>query len=127
MVYDENGKGVGIRQVADSPYDFNRTKRIGQALQEKDEQLALLGGFDNCWILDHAHQAASITSPDGKIGLSVATNQDGLIIYTYNHNNPALAIKQGVFSLECLASIEQSHVIEAQEEGESWTKYTFDY
>ncbi len=44
-----------------------------------------------------------VLSPDGKIGLSVKTNQPAVVIYTYNFPVKALACYHGVFSLECQA------------------------
>lgn len=125
--YTEQGRFDGIHQVSQTPYDYRYEKSFGEGLGQYHPQLELLGGFDNCWLLTCPEKAATVTSPDGKIKLHLSTNQDGVVIYTYNNNNPKLAVKQGAFSLECLASIEESHLLEPEKTVESWTCYRFEY
>lgn len=127
LLYDSFGRPVTIQPVEDSPFDFRKGKPLSAGLRAVDPQLRLFGGFDHFWYVNDKEHAASVTSPDGKIRLRVATNQNGLVIYTYNNNQPHLAVKHGVFSLECLAAQHQRRLLQPQQSAESWAQYAFDF
>ncbi|MCR9229068.1 MAG: galactose mutarotase [Flavobacteriaceae bacterium] len=42
----------GTRSVAGTPFDFRKTKVIGESIFKKDEQLNIGKGFDHCWVLN---------------------------------------------------------------------------
>jgi aldose 1-epimerase len=45
-----------LRPVADGPFDFRHGMRIGERINEPDEQLETGKGYDHCWVLDEASQ-----------------------------------------------------------------------
>jgi aldose 1-epimerase len=72
-----------VSRVLNTPFNLNQPRRIGEALGERDHQLALAGGgFDHNWALaPGADPALTLTSPDG-VGLSLTTDQPGVQIYS---------------------------------------------
>lgn len=89
-----------IRWGNNTPYDFRNGRLFDDGLQSHDLQVKLFGGFDHFWYLNNQEKGATVIS----LRLKVETNQDGIVIYTYNNNQSHLATKHGAFSLECLAS-----------------------
>ncbi len=75
-----------IRGVDNTPFDFRRAQRIGDRISEPDEQLALGGGYDHCYVIDGApgtfRPCARVTA-DGRI-LEIATTQPGVQFYSGN-------------------------------------------
>lgn len=41
-----------IAPVAGTPFDFTKTKRIGEEINVENEQLKITGGYDHNWVLD---------------------------------------------------------------------------
>lgn len=79
-----------IKPVADSPFDLNKPITIREAILRDSlhQQLRLVGGFDQNWVLntkgDHNQLAAKVTSPYTGISLEVYTNEPGIQVYTAN-------------------------------------------
>ncbi|WP_449461067.1 aldose epimerase family protein [Streptococcus suis] len=127
LAYDRTGKPEKIRWVHNTPFDYRNGRLFDDGLQSHDSQIKLFGGFDHFWYLNNQEKAATVISPDRKIRLRVATNQDGIVIYTYNKNQPHLATKHGAFSLECLASKQQGQLLVPHQTIHSWARYSFEY
>lgn len=77
-----------LRSVKGTPLDFTVMKPISQDLGADYEQLALCGGYDHNWVLNHAEgelalAAKAIEEESGRV-LEVYTDQPGIQLYTAN-------------------------------------------
>ena len=77
------------RPVAATPFDFTAADTLGARIGSGDEQLGPACGYDHCWILDGGRAAdcrtvARLTHPGSGRGLSIATTEPGLQVYTAN-------------------------------------------
>lgn len=81
-----DGAGIptdGMHPVAGTPFDFCKSRIIGDALAEEDEQLKLRNGFDHPFILNGEKIAAKLESHH--FGLEFTTDAPAVVIYTGNH------------------------------------------
>ncbi|HFI0960212.1 TPA: aldose epimerase family protein [Streptococcus suis] len=92
-----------LEDVTGTPFDFRDFAPFAQGFDGQYPQNVLVKGYDHPWLLEEVDIPVEVLSPDGKIGLSVKTNQPAVVIYTYNFPVEALACYHGVFSLECQA------------------------
>ncbi|HEM2696306.1 aldose epimerase family protein [Streptococcus suis] len=92
-----------LEDVTGTPFDFRDLAPFAQGFDSQYPQNVLVKGYDHPWLLEEVDIPVEVLSPDGKIGLSVKTNQPAVVIYTYNFPVKALACYHGVFSLECQA------------------------
>lgn len=92
-----------LEDVTGTPFDFRDFATFAQGFDSQYPQNVLVKGYDHPWLLEEVDIPVEVLSPDGKIGLSVKTNQPAVVIYTYNFPVEALACYHGVFSLECQA------------------------
>lgn len=83
--------GIPTGEIADvkgTALDFTKERRIGDALENGDEQTALVGGIDHNFVLDNfdgsLRLAAVLSSPKSNRTMKVFTNLPGLQIYTGN-------------------------------------------
>ena len=86
---DESSLPTGERRAVEgTPMDFRRRTPIGLRIRDEDEQLALMGGFDHCWILDgipgQLNPAALVYDPASGRTLDVLSTAPGLQFYTGN-------------------------------------------
>lgn len=112
---DEHSIPTGeLRPVAGTPFDFTRMKRIGEAIQEDDEQLQLGNGYDHCWVVDglkgNLRQAAIVQDQASGRQMEVWTTEPGVQLYTANWldgtlENPA----GGTFDKRCAFCLETQH------------------
>ena len=82
-------------EVAGNAFDFRQSAPLGARLDWPNTQLALAQGFDHCYVLSEALEAAAGTRPVRQVArvyepgsgreLSVLTDQWGLQFYTGNH------------------------------------------
>ena len=75
--------------VADTPFDFSRTKRIGEDLREAHQQLLYAKGFDHNWVLDKGisprpEWIATLKDPSSGRTLRMASTEPGLQFYSGN-------------------------------------------
>ncbi|AZQ34488.1 galactose mutarotase [Streptomyces cyaneochromogenes] len=75
--------------VAGTPFDFRRTKAIGEDLREADQQLLYAKGFDHNWVLDKGisprpEWIAALKDPSSGRTLRLATTEPGLQFYSGN-------------------------------------------
>ena len=79
-----------IRSVDGTPFDFRQPRRIGDRIAESDEQLALGGGYDHCYVIDGTpgllRLCARVTA-DGRV-LEIETTQPGVQLYSGNGIRP---------------------------------------
>ena len=77
-----------LKEVAGTPFDFNRAAAIGKRINESDEQLVFGKGYDHNWVLTSAGSGLSIAAEahDPKSGrkLEVLTTEPGVQFYSGN-------------------------------------------
>lgn len=76
--------------VKDTPFDFNTSKRIGDVINEENEQLKFAKGFDHNYCVDSYDgktmvDVAEVESKKTGIKLIVSTNLPGFQFYTANN------------------------------------------
>lgn len=89
-----------FRPVTGTPFDFTRSKPIGQEIQGEDGQLKLGQGYDHCWVIDKEESgsfslAASAYHPDTGRFLEVYTQEPGIQFYSGNFLDGSLPSPQG--------------------------------
>lgn len=100
----EDNLPTGVLQdVTGTPFDFRSGGTFAQGFDSDFAQNVLVKGYDHPWLLDEVDVPVRVVSPDGKVELSVRTNQPSVVIYTYNYPVEELATLHGAFSLECQA------------------------
>lgn len=89
-----------LKSVAGTPFDFRRPVRVGERIDEKNEQLKLGIGYDHNFVLnrdgDGLVLAARATEPKSGRVLEVLTTQPGIQFYTGNHLTGSVRGKGGV-------------------------------
>ena len=77
-----------IAPVAGTPFDFNVPTRIGDRINDDNEQLKLVQGYDHNWVLDdcsgQVRKVAEVTEPVKGRTLTVYTDQPGMQFYAGN-------------------------------------------
>ena len=87
--------------VSGTPFDFRKTKQVGQHLHENHAQLVFGKGYDHFWVLDKdafAGQAKlAAVLADAKTGrqMEVYTTSPGVQIYSANYLKKSVRGKQG--------------------------------
>jgi len=89
-----------IENVAGTPFDFRRMKKIGRDISLAHEQLVFGSGYDQNFVLNQSEAgelvlAASAFSADSGRNLTVYTDQPGMQFYTGNFLNDRVAGKNG--------------------------------
>lgn len=78
-------------EVTGTAFDFTKPKKIGQDIDQDDEQLKLGYGYDHNWVIDHAdgtlREAATVTEPATGRVMKVYTDTPGVQFYTANGMN----------------------------------------
>lgn len=87
--------------VGGTPFDFTKSKPIGQDINRDNEQLKFGGGFDHNWVLDKKEQgalelAATAYSPESGIEMEVYTTEPGIQFYAGNFLDGTAIGKGGV-------------------------------
>ena len=80
---------TGIAPVKGTPFDFNKSTRIGDRIEQKDEQLKNGIGYDHNYVLKDKRDeklavAAIVTEPDSGRVLTVSTTEPGIQFYSGN-------------------------------------------
>ncbi|MFG2740806.1 aldose epimerase family protein [Streptomyces chartreusis] len=78
-----------LAPVAGTPFDFRRTKRIGEDLREAHQQLLYGKGIDHNWVLDKGisprpEWIATLKDPSSGRTLRMASTEPGLQFYSGN-------------------------------------------
>lgn len=98
----EGNLPIGVlEEVIETPFDFRDFASFSQGFNSQQTQNLLVKGYDHPCVLEDVATPVEVLSPDGKIKLSVVTNQPSVVIYTYNFPVEELAAFHGAFSLEC--------------------------
>jgi aldose 1-epimerase len=86
--------------VNNTPFDFKEFKKIGQQINEEDQQLNYGSGYDHCWVLNdsggHLKIAAKVHEPKSGRTLEVLTTEPGIQFYAGNFLDGTLTGKNGV-------------------------------
>lgn len=101
-----------LKNVQNTPMDFRISKKIGDHIDENDEQLSKGLGYDHNWVLNdyngNVQKAASVYEPNSGRFMQVFTDQPGLQFYSGNYLNEKIKGKYGInykprtgFCLEC--------------------------
>jgi aldose 1-epimerase len=89
------GRILGLDQT---PFDFRSERRIGDRIDDDDEQLRRGGGYDHNWVLatDASRTlAARLYDPDSGRVMDVVTDQPGLQFYSGNKLDGSVTGKGG--------------------------------
>ncbi len=75
-----------LRSVAGTPFDFRTPHRIGDRIEQDDEQLKFGGGYDVNWVVngDGLRLAARVTEETSGRVLEAYTTQPGIQFYSGN-------------------------------------------
>ena len=98
-VDDEMIPSGELRDVTGTPMDLRRPTRIGDHINDDDEQLGYGIGFDHNWVLHRKAGgldfAARVTEPRSGRVLEVSTTEPGLQFYTGNQLDRSIVGKAG--------------------------------
>ncbi|MBR4937341.1 MAG: galactose mutarotase [Kiritimatiellae bacterium] len=106
-----------VRPVAGGPFDFRGGMRIGERINEPDEQLETGKGYDHCWVLDEApgapaavRYAATLSCPLNGRKVDVYTSETCMQVYTANWASYDQKAKGGEhLSFRCGIALETQH------------------
>ena len=88
-----------LRPVANTPFDFTKSTRVGDRIDADDEQIRFGKGYDHNWVLDSSggklFDAAEVYEPTSGRVLRVSTTQPGVQFYTGNFLDGMLKGKGG--------------------------------
>ena len=88
-----------LRPVANTPFDFTKSTRVGDHIDADDEQIRFGKGYDHNWVLDSPasklFEAAEVYEPTTGRVLRVSTTQPGIQFYTGNFLDGTLQGKGG--------------------------------
>lgn len=87
-----------IRKVENTPFDFNKFKKIGMDINNTNSQLEYGIGYDHCWVLNdyqgNVRKVAEAKSLKTGIQMEVFTDQPGIQFYTGNFLDGTLKSKK---------------------------------
>lgn len=88
-----------LESVKGTPFDFTSLHKIGERVEEDNEQLKIARGYDHNWVLNHKGNklslAASVYEPTTGRVLEVFTTQPGIQFYCGNFLDGSLKGKSG--------------------------------
>ena len=99
VVVDETLIPTGeIRSVENTPFDFRTPVKIGERINDKDQQIQFGRGYDHCWVINGngMRVAAEVYEPASGIEMTVMTTEPGVQFYTGNFLDGTLTGKNGV-------------------------------
>lgn len=82
--------------VIESPFDFKKPGKIGNALVMDHPQLTLAGGIDHAFLLDQDKPFASLHHPKSGRVLHLSTTEPAVQVYSGNFLNKSFKGKKGV-------------------------------
>jgi aldose 1-epimerase len=88
-----------IASVEGTPFDFRTPHRIGERIDQDNEQLRRANGYDQNWVLDNKSGKLAVAAiaydPGNGRTLEVSTTEPGVQFYTSNHMQGSIPGKQG--------------------------------
>lgn len=92
---------AGLKEVADTSFDFRNAKTIAEDFLSEEEQ-ALVKGYDHAFLLqakgDASEPAAHVWSSDNRLQMTVYTSAPALQFYSGNYLEGTPAREQGVYT-----------------------------
>lgn len=87
-----------LRPVENTPLDFRAPVKIGDRIDDRDEQMRFSRGYDHCWVLngEGLKVAAQVYEPRSGIEMTVRTTEPGVQLYTGNFLDGTIAGKNNV-------------------------------
>lgn len=89
----------GLAEVAETPFDFRESTKIGARIDDNHPQIINGRGYDHCWVLDGEPGAlksgASVYEPVSGRVLEMHTTEPGVQLYTGNFLSGAKVGKGG--------------------------------
>lgn len=88
-----------LMDVANTPFDFRTPTAVGARIDSKDQQIAMGGGYDHCWVLtgaDSTKAAATVYEPTSGRVVDVYTTEPGIQFYSGNFLDGTITGKGGV-------------------------------
>ena len=104
-----------IASVAGTPFDFRNGMRIGERINEPNEQLEIGRGYDHNWVLDEGGKgamvfAAEVWCPLNGRKVEVWTTEPCIQVYTSNWSDYNQTAKGGEhLSFRCGVALETQH------------------
>ncbi len=102
-----------LKNVAGTPFDFRKATPIGARIEQKDEQLALAGGYDHNWVLNRNGNGleivARVVEPKSGRAMEVLTTEPGLQFYTGNFLDGTLRGKGRTYTRRSAFCMETQH------------------
>ncbi len=88
---------IGTQAVDNSPFDFRKSHRIGERINDDHQQLLYAGGYDHNFILQGTgfRSAARASGDVSGISMEVLTDQPGMQLYSGNFMKGENTIKNG--------------------------------
>jgi aldose 1-epimerase len=95
---DETVIPTGVFTVEGTPFDFRETKKIGQNINDDDQQLEYGAGYDHNFVLNGSglRNAGTAVGDKSGIRMEVITDQPGMQLYTGNWMAGENKIKYGL-------------------------------
>jgi len=99
-LYDENKRVTGALQpVKNTPFDFRKSHKIGERINDSHPQLLVTKGYDHCYSLRNhgklTRPVAVLSDPHTHLTMSVFTTEPAMQIYTANGHKGNIIGKQG--------------------------------
>ncbi|MCR4852490.1 MAG: galactose mutarotase [Prevotella sp.] len=97
---DKNPNGH-MMKVKGTPFDFRKARRIGERIDDDNEQLNVTKGYDHSFLLktkgNDRKAAAIVTDEERKVRMTIYTTEPVLHIYTGNGLKGNTKGKQGIY------------------------------
>lgn len=86
-----------LKKIINTPFDFTKTREIGDQINFFDKQLKTAKGYDHYFVLEKKSEiAAEISEKISGRKLTISTNQPGVQLYTGNHLSGKFNQNQGL-------------------------------
>ncbi|MEG1004191.1 MAG: aldose epimerase family protein [Clostridium sp.] len=86
---DENGGVTGNTiNTFNTPFDFNKFKKISKDIHENNEQIKLGNGYDHPFLLDN-NKIVIKDEESGRV-MKIETNQEAVVVYSMNYYNDCM-------------------------------------
>lgn len=89
-----------LLRVANTPFDFRSPHKIGERINEMNEQLKFGGGYDHNWVLNNyngsVRKVGELFEPNNGRLMEIYTDQPGMQFYSGNFMNGTLKGKKGI-------------------------------
>lgn len=104
-----------LASVADTPFDFRKPTRIGERIDEDNEQMRFAKGYDQNFVLRSAsgaelmREAARVADPTSERVLTVETTQPAVQFYSGNHLNDVSGKRGHIYAKRAGFCLETQH------------------